>query len=270
MTARPAFRAFLCALLSCATTAWADESAEAPTATVTVTTAPATAATAPRRLRLEQHPVVASVELSFPESFRADGLAELVSIQPGDRLTRREVQRTIGLIFATGKVSDVRALERQHADGSVELIFELVPRHFIAADQIVFQGNARLSEAQLRKATRLIEDRFEYFPENLDLLVQDLQATYARIGHNQLAVRHELTSAPDGAERLVISIDEGAPSKIQDISFAGRPGLSDAELFSALGLALGDVLDLDRLKQGIDALRQRYRTKGYYQFRIGQ
>ncbi|MBQ4334337.1 MAG: polymerase, partial [Myxococcaceae bacterium] len=54
------------------------------------------------------------------------------------------------------------------------------------------------------------------------------------------------------------------------IAFAGNPGLTADDLLSILGLSTGDILDLDRLKQGVEALRARYREEGYYQARVGQ
>lgn len=249
MIVRPALCA-LCALLACAT-ARAESHLPAPP---------------PAR----QGDRVATVELRFPEGLRIEELAGLVSIRPGDRLSRREVRRSIDLLFATGKVADVRAKKARRADGSLDLAFEILPRRFIPAAKMIFQGNAHLTEAALRKATKLDEGRFEYFPENVDRLAKSIRASYARIGFNGVSIRHEFSAEADGAGRLTISIDEGEPSRIRAISLAGSPGLPTDDLLPALGLGLGDVLDLDRLKQGIDALRALYRRRGYYQARIGQ
>ncbi len=249
MNVRPALCA-LCACLLCAT-AWAE-------------------ALAAGRNAGAEGEIVAAVELRFPEGMRIEALADFVSIRPGDRLTRREVRRSIDLIFATGKVADVRALKAQRPDGRVDLAFEIQPRRFIPASQILFQGNAHLSEAELRRAARLGEGRLEYFPENLARLVEAIRASYARVGFNRIAIAHEFVAEADGTGHLTISIDEGAPSRLSAISFAGNPELPTGDLMAAFGLGLGDVLDLDRVKQGIGALRALYRQRGYYQARIGQ
>lgn len=249
MIVRPALCA-LCALLLCATAR-----AEVPNSGLTAD---------------GQSGRVATVELRFPEGPRIEELAQFVSIRPGDRLSLREVRRSIDLLFATGKVADVRALKARRADGQLDLAFEILPRRFIPAAMLSFQGNVHLSEADLRKATELDEGRFEYFPENLERLIKSIRASYARVGFNAVNIGHEFAAEADGIGRLTISIDEGVPSRISAISFAGNPGLPTAVLLSAVGLGLGDVLDLDQLKQGIESLRALYREQGYYQARIGQ
>ncbi len=249
MIARPALCA-LCAILVCAT-AWAEN---------------------PARIAASPPPEgqrVARVELRLPEGMDSADFAPLVSIRPGDRLTRREVRRTLDLIFATGLVADVRAIQSNGPDGC-DLAFDIAPRRFIAADHIAFTGNERLDETALHKAIELDADRFEYFPENLERLFGALRARYARVGFNGVRIDHALSVDEDGAERLTIAIDEGSPSRVSAIAFAGNPGLMADELLSILGLSTGDILDLDRLKQGVEALRARYREEGYYQARVGQ
>ncbi|MBQ4334338.1 MAG: hypothetical protein IJC63_03115 [Myxococcaceae bacterium] len=190
MIARPALCA-LCAILVCAT-AWAEN---------------------PARIAASPPPEgqrVARVELRLPEGMDSADFAPLVSIRPGDRLTRREVRRTLDLIFATGLVADVRAIQSNGPDGC-DLAFDIAPRRFIAADHIAFTGNERLDETALHKAIELDADRFEYFPENLERLFGALRARYARVGFNGVRIDHALSVDEDGAERLTIAIDEGSP-----------------------------------------------------------
>ena len=213
---------------------------------------------------------VASVSLMVPEGFQADDIAKLISIRPGDPLSRREAARSAALIYATGRAADVSVFVSDAPSGGKDVVFRLLERRFIPAGQIRFEGNVRLSSDKLFKSLRFEENRFEYYPENIARISQVLQKAYERVGYNGVTIRHRIERPDPETERLVLSIDEGTPSRLTAISFAGRPGFGSEELAGILGLKLGDVLDKDLLKRGIEQLKKHYRSRGYFMARFGQ
>ena len=82
----------------------------------------------------ESGPVVSSVELQLPPGEDATALKRLVTVAPGGPLDRRELRRTVQLLFGSGRFANVVArLQPVPGDGSVVLVLECLPRRLVAS-----------------------------------------------------------------------------------------------------------------------------------------
>ena len=208
-------------------------------------------------------PEVVGVELHLPPGADPTGLPALVAVHKGERLSARDVRRSIERLYATGRLADVVA-RAEPVKGGVNLVFELSPVQKIGAVHV--SGNRVLGRAELLAASRLAEGA-EYYPERIDEAVAQVRAAYARKGYAHAKVAVAVKPGTAGLE-LTLEVDEGPPVRLGSIALVGHLGLSDSQLRDALGLAEGDVLDREALTAGLDRLRALYRRQRYFRAQL--
>lgn len=221
----------------------------------------------PRRDRTGQQgdgtPFVATVEIRVPEGEDPAPLDGLVTVSPGDPLSRKAIRRSVQRLYETGRFANVIASAVEGEDG-IQVIFELEPHRSILSLRVV--GALQLGEAAVRKATDLKEG--EAFSEDrIDRAVAGLSAAYGRLGYEQAKIRIDSREAGKGVI-LEIVVDEGPPTRLGHLKLEGDPG--DPKLVrDAISLKTGDVLDLARLESELERLRATYRAAGHYRARVG-
>lgn len=211
-------------------------------------------------------PTIVSVEVRLPagaDPKLLDRVPSLITVRKGQPLSRRAVQRAIENLFATGRFSDVEALAVDVADG-VEITFSLTPRRVI--NEVYFEGNRALTAAELQTASRLAPNA-EYWPERLEAVARTITATYARRGFRAAKVTARVDEDSLGAT-IGFSIEEGTPSQIASITLAGEPGLELRQVLEAMKVKPGDVLDMEQVEAGIEALRELYRKEHFFRARV--
>ncbi len=211
-------------------------------------------------------PTVAAVELHLPSGTDPQGLASLVAVRQGAPLSRRAVRRSIERLFATGRFADVSAWEQPAGPGAVTVVLEATPRTYV--DRVDFEGNRALTAEALAKAAGVGEQRIELYPELVERLVERLKGAYRRVGHGEAEVATELAE-DRGLSVLTFKIKEGEPTRVAALTAAGDPELSIEEIGRTLQLGPGQVLDLDKLDRGVQALKTRYRAERHYRARVG-
>ncbi len=215
----------------------------------------------------EPPPIVSSVELHLPPGTDPAGLAELVAIRKDSPLSKREVRRSIERLFATGRFADIAVFKSEGEDGSVAIVLEASTRTYV--DKIELVGNRVVSTLALRKALGLGDGRPEYYPEFVERLVSQLEATYRRVGYGEAKITSALEQGAAGESVLTFTIVEGEPTRIGSVTVAGDPQLPIAVILSTLGLGPGSVLDYAALERGLEALRALYLAKRHFRARFG-
>ncbi|MHB8876663.1 MAG: POTRA domain-containing protein [Myxococcaceae bacterium] len=211
-------------------------------------------------------PAVLSVELQLPPNSKAELLADapgLVALRKGQRLSARAVRRSIERLFATGRFADV-VVRTLKTSGGVEVIFEVTPKQRVA--RVMVEGNRVLKDEEVLAAARL-EKEAEYYPERVDEAVRAVSEAYRRRGYEKAQTTAELDDLGEGLE-LLFRVEEGEPTRVAGLSVAGSPGLPVARLEVALGVTVGDVLDADRLDEGLERLRAELRAEAFYRARV--
>jgi outer membrane protein insertion porin family len=209
--------------------------------------------------------MVSAVELHLPAGSDPTGFAELVDIRRGQKLSIRAVRRSIERLFATGRLSDVvvRSIPGQ---GGVAVIFELIPTRRITGVDV--QGNHVLTKATVREASRLLPGT-EYYSERLEDAERAVALLYQRHGYYRARIRSELQESPEGLD-VLLTIEEGSPTRMAGISVAGQPGLPLWRIQDAVGPQIGSILDRDRLDAGIEKLKSVLRTERFYRAKVGE
>jgi outer membrane protein insertion porin family len=215
---------------------------------------PATPANTPR---------IAGVEFHVPPGTETAGISDLIALRRGQDYSPRAVRRSIERLYATKKFADV-VVRVQEVKGGLNVIFDLRPKQPIAG--VTVNGNSVLPTAAILLAARLENDE-EYYPERLEEAVRATLALYERKGFYQAQVTADVQEVEEGLE-VTLQISEGSATRVASVTVAGAPGLPLPVLLRTLKLELGEVLDQDALREGLDRVKALFREQGYYQAHV--
>src|SRR6202011_675463 len=118
----------------------------------------------------------------------------------------------------------------------------LTPKRRIADVQV--EGNHVLTRAAVREAFGLLRAT-EYYPERLEEGKRAVLLAYQRHGYYQAKVASELRESPQGVD-VLLTVEEGAPTRIAGVSATGQPGLPLLQIEDAVGLQIGTILNRER------------------------
>jgi len=209
-------------------------------------------------------PKVSGVVLHLPPGLPAREFRSLVVVEAGQPLDPRAVRRSVALLFATGRFSDVVARAHPEADGVV-VEFDCAPIDKV--HRVVVTGNQVLTTSEVLAAAHLAEGN-DFFAEKLGEAKAGILQAYARKGWNQAQV--VVTVGRDGtAVDVGLAITEGEPTRVAEVNFSGSPGLSDERLRAVVRLPPGTILDRSVLERGTERLRALYRETHHYRARVG-
>jgi outer membrane protein assembly complex protein YaeT len=201
------------------------------------------------------------------------GLSTLVNIAEGAALDGRMVREAVRALHGSARFARVSAYveplpaEKLHAGWKrgVRLVFVLAPVRKLVA--LSFPGRAALPETVLAQTANL-QVNTEFQESLVRRATDSIQAAYYRQGYRAARVTPVPKPSADGIA-LDLRIEEGVPTRVSGVRFAGSPGLSAEELSFAFRVAPGDVLNLAMLDEGVRGLRDRYRKAGRLRARIG-
>jgi len=201
----------------------------------------------------------------LPAGSDPSGYAELVDIRSGEPLSIRAVRRSVERLFATGRLADV-VVRATDLNRGLKIVFELTPKRRIAL--VTVEGNHVLSRAQVLTASGLV-DNVEYYPERLEEAERAVAGAYQRRGYYEAQIHSDLTEGLHGLD-VLLRIEEGPPTVISGITLGGNPGLALYRAQSALGVALSDILDREKLDKGIERLKLLLRNERFYRAKVGE
>ena len=211
-------------------------------------------------------------EIAF-EGADPKGLSTLVAIQEGALLDGRIVREAVRALHGSARFARVAAYTeplpaeklRPGWTRAVRLVFVLAPVRKLVA--LSFPGRAALPETVLAQTANL-QVNTEFQDALVRRAADAIQAAYYRIGYRAARVTPMPRPGADGIA-LDLRIEEGNPTRVAGVRFAGAPGLSPEELSFAFRVAPGDVLNLSALDEGVRGLRERYRRAGRLRARVG-
>lgn len=207
-------------------------------------------------------PVVRSVTFQVASPYRIsyEELAGLITLRPGDRLTRAAVRDSIRGLYAKSVFRAVSAYVRQE-EGSADLRFYLRPVPAIA--EIEVRGQKRLSAAQVVAASRIrrgatMEGRD--YAEAVDAVLAEMR----KRGLMEASVSvSALCNVENGSGKVRIEVNEGAPATVRSVDLPGAGHFPPEKTRELLGIAPGEPFDYGKWENGIKALRRAYKRAGF-------
>ncbi len=212
---------------------------------------------------------IASVRLILEERETTEpALMQVVETQIGRPLSMAEVRESVSHLFSLGRFEDVR-VDATLESGGVALRYDLNPIHPVT--KIDFAGRLTAPGVDTGSLRRAVVDRYGTSPplgraaEVARVVTDGLQARGYL--HPTVTPRADLEHAPDRAT-LVLTIDPGPRTTIGTVDIAGPPGVSRAEVLSALRIAPGAAYERDDLAARTARYIEQQRKQRHYEARV--
>ena len=136
---------------------------------------------------------------------------------------------------------------------------------------VTFAGANQLPAADVQKCADNLKSRTYKGEEWLDEVAERARITcWQNHGYFKVMVKPqaEQLADSDGAHQFAVTltVNEGSQYRLKNITFTGNKALSSETLRASIPLADGELFNSDKIRQGIENLRNAYAKSGYLNF----
>lgn len=208
---------------------------------------------------------IASVAFEVAPTEDLSALKQLAALNVGDPFSPSAVRRAVKVLYQLGRFENVR-VRAAREDNGVHVRLLLPPRGVVKA--LVIIASEELDRDEIEAAIGARADS-ALDPRRLPQMRDELERRLAERGFRAAAVGMALDPADDsGGLRVLVRIDEGPETIVDDLQIRGDPRMPRWELTKLLGIDRGDVVDLRRIREAMDDLRADYVRRGFWDVRI--
>lgn len=213
--------------------------------------------------------VVNSVDVRGNQRVDAETVRSHVGIEPGESFDNADINEAVKQLFSTGLFADV---EVQQSGSTLIVTVDEYP----IVNQVLFQGNSKVKDANLRQATQL-DSRSPFSERVMENDIEAVREAYGRVGRDNATVTARTQELEGNRVNVIFEIEEGDRTKIATITFTGNDAFNDRRLREVIStkrsnifsfLFRNDIYDEDRLRADEEALRRFYYDRGYADFRL--
>ena len=208
--------------------------------------------------------LISAVRVDGNQRIESGTIRSYMLVAPGDPFDPERIDRSLKTLYATGLFQDV-TLRR---DGSV-LVVTVVENPIV--NRIVFEGNRKLKDDQLRAALQL-RQRAVYTPQLAQADRQRILDLYAGAGRFAATVEAKVVRRDQNRADVVFEINEGATTLVSRIAFVGNRAFSENRLREVIAsreqaiyriLSSSDQYDPERVSFDRELLRRFYLKNGF-------
>lgn len=237
--------------------------APAPTASAAAPDAGAPIATQTQAVNVER------ILVEGNERIETATILSYLPIHRGEAVTSERLDLAYETLFRTNLFSDV-AIEVRGND----LVVRVTENPII--NQVVFEGNDALTTDRLREEVT-VRPRSIFTRSRIQQDVARIIELYRRSGRIGATVTPQIVELPQRRVDLVFAIDEGPRTGVSRVTFLGNSEFSDSDLRDTIiteesrwyrFFASNNNYDPDRIEADREQLREFYRNRGYYDFRV--
>ena len=219
-----------------------------------------------------EYPKVNEVRIEFDgfKSVSEEFVFSNVQLRSGMNYNTALVDQSIRTLYGTGHFEFVEVKVENSDDGSVDVIFEVIPKYTI--ERITYSGNEKYGEGRLSSKGEL-EAGVPLDEYQVSEARDKIQAYYVKKGYPDVIVDYRIQRDEDTGYAVVLfDIDEGANVKIKGLHFEGNMAVDDKTLGKQLETQKRDWLswltgtgrfDEVKFKEDLELLRTYYRNRGY-------
>lgn len=193
-------------------------------------------------------------------------------VKVGDVMTDEKAAQAIKALFATGFFKDVRIDVEQGV-----VIVQVQERPSIA--KIEFVGMKEFEKDQILKALKStgFSESMTFDRSMLERAEQELKKQYLSKGKYDVNIATTVTPLERNRVGIHFNIDEGAASKIKQISIVGANAFKEKDLLALFDLTTpglftwftkNDQYSKQKLSADIEKLRSYYLDRGYLEFNV--
>ncbi|MBA1138824.1 outer membrane protein assembly factor BamA [Mesorhizobium sp. CCANP35] len=213
--------------------------------------------------------MVSRIEVTGNQRVDADAIRNYLPIKPGKEFSGNDIDDAVKALFGMGLFSDVEI--NQVGSALVVNVSE-----YKVVNQVLFQGNKKLKDAQLAMGVQL-KPRGVFSQAALDADVEAVKTAYRKIGRDDATVTSQIMDLGENRVNVVFNINEGDRTQITAINFVGNSAYSGRRLSDVITtrrtsylsfLLRDDVYDEDKLRADQELLRRFYYSHGYADFQV--
>jgi outer membrane protein insertion porin family len=217
----------------------------------------------------QQAGVVGRIIVRGNERIEQSTILSYLPIQPGETLDPERADLALKALFRTDLFADVK-IELQGAD----MVVTVTENPII--NKVVFEGNSGLKEDKLRDEVT-VRPRGIFTRAKVQQDVQRIVELYRRSGRISATVTPKIVELPQKRVDLIFEINEGPKSGVLRVNFLGNKEFSDNDLRDVVVteqsswykfFSSNANYDPDRLEYDKEQLRNHYRNRGFYDFRV--
>jgi outer membrane protein insertion porin family len=181
-----------------------------------------------------QAAVVSSIDVRGNQRVDAQTIRDYLTIKPGRNFSSADIDESVKRLFGTGLFSDVSV---NQAGGT--LVVQV--SEYQVVNQVLFQGNKKLKDAQLRNTAQL-KPRSTFSPDQMEQDAEAIRQAYSRIGRDDATVTARTMDLGENRVNVVFEINEGDRTKIKSINFVGNDAFSNRRLSDVISTKRSSVL----------------------------
>ncbi|MEL7216326.1 MAG: outer membrane protein assembly factor BamA [Pseudomonadota bacterium] len=230
-------------------------------------------------IEVVENPTINEIAFEGNELISDEVLAPVLRLQPRRAFRRADAeadaQALIEAYRSNGRFNAVVTPQIiRRADNRVDIVFEIDEGEITEVEKIVFIGNRRFSDGDLRQVIETKQAGFfstffradNYNSDRLELDQELLRQFYLNEGHADFRVRStvsELNTTRD-AFFLTFTIEEGPIYSFGSIEVTSQtPGLEPETLRAGLTMQEGDQFDQSQIEDSISAMDEIAGEQGY-------
>ncbi len=209
-------------------------------------------------------------EIVFDETgpYSKSELYDVIKFRPGDAYQARLIREAVSALYETKQFKSVWVtIKPLEAKG---IVLEIHWVKNLLLKSLHFSGNRILSKKQLLK-TMSVKKGDWFSRRAFEKGMADIETLYRNKGYFQAKVTWGmiLSSGKNAGVDAMLTIKEGARTKIRSVSFSGKKVFSPWRLRLQIYSNKGEYYLLSELKEDIHRLVQFYEEAGYFRVVIG-
>lgn len=230
-------------------------------------------------VRVEENPVISLVAFEGNQRISDEDLRPEVQTQPRSIYTRTKIQddveRILNVYRRSGRfAATVEPKLIRQPQNRVDVVFEINEGPLTQVERIVFIGNEKFSDSELRDEILTLETRFwrfwsnsdVYDPDRLSVDQEALRRFYLREGYADFRVISAVAELTPSKEGFIITftVDEGERYRFGAIDIESQIPAIDADTLLPLVTSVpGEWYNADLLRADIDAISDRVGEAGF-------
>ena len=227
----------------------------------------------------KEYPKVNEVRVEFDgfQSVSEEFVFGNVQLRAGMDYNTALVDQSIRTLYGTGHFEFVEVKVETAEDGSVIVIFEVIPKYTI--ERIAYSGNKKYKNERLSSKGEL-EAGLPLDEYQVSEAADKIEAYYVEKGFPDVTVDYRIQrDEATGSAVVLYDIDEGSNVKIKELFFEGNSAIDDKELAKVLETQKRDWLswltgsgrfDQEKFKKDLELLRTYYRNQGYLDIAVDE
>lgn len=223
-------------------------------------------------LSAQEYPKVNEVQVEFDgfKSVSEEFVFSHIQLRKGMDYNTALVDQSIRTLYGTGHFEFVEVNVEDSDNGSVNVIFEVIPKYTI--ERITYSGNQKYKEGRLSSQGEL-QTGVPLDEYQVSEAAGKIEAYYVKKGYPDVTVDYRIQRDGDtGSAVVLLDINEGSNVKIKGLLIEGNSAIKNKKLAKVLETQQTDWLswltgsgrfDEVKFKEDLELLRAYYRNQGY-------